>query len=158
MVSKLSKNIPILDLGEQLHTAVNPSHNSSKRQHLQEITAELLGFPQTHPTSCKAPDQNPGAPARTSLCLFPGQGLQAQVTHEGPKVSGCVGCLRHQSAPALAFQVSLWRAVERGGHSVTGHTHDGVRAADRGGVTGHSVRRGGRGEAGHRGEPAVHLS
>lgn len=93
MASKPSTNIPVLDLEEQLHTGANPSHNSSKPHHLQEIMTELLGSSQTHPTRCK----HPGAPAaRTSLCLFPRQGLQAQVTREGPKVSGCVGCLRHQ--------------------------------------------------------------
>lgn len=114
MASKPSTNIPVLDLEEQLHTGANPSHNSSKPHHLQEIMTELLGSSQTHPTRCK----HPGAPAaRTSLCLFPRQGLQAQVTREGPKVSGVLDASGTRFASALVLQVSLCPAVEQGGHS-----------------------------------------
>lgn len=67
MVSKCSTNIPILDLDEQLHTypppsrnaGANPSRNSFKPWHLQEITSQILVSSQIHQARCKPPSQHP---------------------------------------------------------------------------------------------------
>lgn len=62
----------------------------------------------------------------------------------------------------LIFQLSLCMAAERGelcwGPPGTVRTHDAVRPADGGRVTGDPVWRGGRGKARHGGEAAVNLS
>lgn len=104
-------NLPILDLGEQLHTGANPSHNSSKPQHLKEIMAELLGSSQTYPTRCKPQTSTQVLQQQEPHCASsPGRDFR----HRGHRrYQRGLGVLDVSGTRfALFFQVSLCLAME----------------------------------------------